>query len=103
MTNLPVAANVAQVASLAIPVFAGGWGLWRNLEKRQADQNTMLLRLSDKLDFIQAQFGPNGGGIRQAVNEMSIKIDRLEERQIAVGEKVAHLQGEFEQHLAKDK
>jgi hypothetical protein len=103
MTNLPVAANVAQIASLAVPVFAGGWGLWRTMEKKQADQNTMLLRLSDKLDFIQGQFGQNGGGLRQAVNEMSSKIDRLEERQITVVEKVAHLQGEFEQHLAKEK
>jgi hypothetical protein len=103
MTSLPVAANLAQVASLAFPIIAGGWGLWRAMEKKQADQNTMLLRLSDKLDFIHGQFGPNGGGLRQAVNEMSSKIDKIEERQITVVEKVARLEGEFEQHLAKDK
>lgn len=102
MTDLPFAANVAQVASLAIPLIAGGWGLWRNIEKKQMEQHTSFLRMSDKLDFIQAQFGNNGGGIRQAVNEMSSKIDKIEERQITLVEKVARMQGEFEQHLEKN-
>jgi hypothetical protein len=30
---------------------------------------------------------------------MSRKIDKIEERQIIIVEKVAHLQGEFEQHV----
>jgi hypothetical protein len=45
------------------------------------------------------QFGPNGGGLRQAVNEMSNKIDKIEQRQIDIGDKLAHLQGEFDNHI----
>jgi hypothetical protein len=103
MTDLPIVANVAQVASLIVPIIAGGWGLWRNMEKKQSDQQTTLLRLSDKLDFIHAQFGPNGGGIRQAVNEMSDHVRRIEERQIDIGDKVSLLSGKFEQHIQETK
>jgi hypothetical protein len=30
---------------------------------------------------------------------MSTKIDKIEQRQITIGDKLAHLQGEFDQHI----
>ena len=100
--NLPETANLAQVASLFMPVIAGGVGLWRRMERKQTTFELQQQRISDKLDVIQAQFGPNGGGLRQAVNEMSKKIDKIEERQISIGDKVARLQGEFDQHMIEN-
>jgi hypothetical protein len=91
--------NYAQIASIIIPLVGGVWATYRRIDKKQMDHQMFLHRLSDKIDTITAQFGPNGGGLRQAVNDMSKKIDKIEERQIVIGEKVARLQGEFEQHV----
>lgn len=102
MADLTTTGNYAQIASVIIPLAGGAWAAWRKIDKKQTAHELFLHRVSDKLDFIQAQFGPNGGGLRQAVNEMSKKIDKIEERQIAIGEKVARLQGEFEQHIEEN-
>lgn len=83
-------------------VIAGVAGIWRHIEKRQNTFELHQQRISDKLDHIHSQFGPNGGGLRQAVNEMSRKIDKIEERQIVIGDKVAKLQGEFDQHIVEN-
>jgi hypothetical protein len=91
--------NYAQIVSIIIPLVGGVWATYRRIDKKQMDHQMFLHRLSDKIDTITAQFGPNGGGLRQAVNDMSKKIDKIEERQIVIGEKVARLQGEFEQHV----
>jgi hypothetical protein len=99
MPNLSATGNYAQIASVIIPLIGGLWATYRRIDKKQMDHQMFLQRLSDKIDVITAQFGPNGGGLRQAVNEMSRKIDKIEERQIVIGEKVARLQGEFEQHI----
>ena len=95
----PDIANFATLASFILAVLAGGAGIWRHIEKRQHSFEVQQHRIADKLDAMLAQFGPNGGGLRQAVNEMSRKIDKIEERQIIIGDKVAHLQGEFDQHV----
>jgi len=95
----PDTANFATLASFVLAVLAGGAGIWRHIEKRQNDFELHQHRIADKLDAMLAQFGPKGGGLRQAVNEMSRKIDKIEERQIIIGDKVAHLQGEFDQHI----
>ena len=94
--NLP---DLATTVSGIFAVLAGIAGIWRHIEKRQNQFELAQQHIADKLDFIQAQFGPNGGGIRQAVNEMSRKIDKLQERQITIGDKIARLEGEFTQHL----
>jgi hypothetical protein len=93
------AANLAQVASLFTPLLVGGVGLWRRMERKQTEFELSQQHIADKLDSIVMQFGPNGGGLRQAVNEMSNKIDKLQERQIVIGDKIARLEGEFTQHL----
>jgi archaellum component FlaC len=79
-------------------VFAAAWGAWRRMEKHQNDSNVRAIRIEDRLERIEKQFGPNGGGIRQAINEIANKLNKIEERQIGIGEKVAKLEGEFEQH-----
>lgn len=94
--NLP---DLATTVSGIFAVLAGIAGIWRHIEKRQNQFELAQQHITDKLDFIQAQFGPNGGGIRQAVNEMASKIDKLQERQITIGDKIARLEGEFTQHL----
>jgi len=78
---------------------AAAWGSWRKIEKHQIDTSVRAIRMEDRLDRIEKQFGPNGGGIRQAVNEIAAKLDKMEARQITIGDKVVKLEGEFEQHM----
>ena len=99
MPSLPETANLAQVASLFTPLVIGVVGMWRRMERKQTEFELQQQHIADKLDFIQAQFGPNGGGLRQAVNEVASKIDKIDIRQVTIGEKVARLEGEFAQHL----
>ena len=97
--NLSDTSSLVTIGSLFTPLLVGGVGMWRRMERKQTEFELAAQHIADKLDFIQAQFGPNGGGIRQAVNEMSKKIDKIEERQITIGDKIARLEGEFTQHL----
>jgi hypothetical protein len=82
-----------------IGILGAAWGSWRKIEKHQIDTSVRAIRMEDRLDRIEKQFGPNGGGIRQAVNEIAAKLDKMESRQIAIGDKVVKLEGEFEQHM----
>jgi archaellum component FlaC len=86
-------------APYVLGFFASAWGIWRRIEKHQHDTHVRAIRMEDRLDRIEKQFGPNGGGIRQAVNEIAAKLTKIEERQIDIGEKVSKLEGEFEQHM----
>jgi hypothetical protein len=97
--NLSDTSSLVSIVSFFAAIFAGAFGIWRRVESRQNEFQSQQLRISDRLNFIVDQFGPNGGGLRQAVNEMSIKIDKIEQRQITIGDKLAHLQGEFDNHI----
>ena len=87
--------SFALIASFCASV----WGVWRKIEKHQTDNSVRAIRMEDRLDRIEKQFGPNGGGIRQAVNEIAAKLDKMEARQIIIGDKVVKLEGEFDQHM----
>jgi hypothetical protein len=97
--NLSDTSSLVSIVSFFAAILAGAFGIWRRIESRQNEFQSQQLRISDRLNFIAAQFGPNGGGLRQAVNEMSNKIDKIEQRQITIGDKLAHLQGEFDNHI----
>jgi hypothetical protein len=96
--DLNTVSSASQVASVAVSLAVSVWALAKRLEKRHNDSLTQLLRLSDKLDFIEKQFGPNGGGLRQAVNELTDKVDHIQTRQEELGDKLYELSGKFEQH-----
>jgi len=100
--NLSDTSSLVTIGSSLFAGCAGVFGLWRHIEKRQNSFELHQVRIADKLDSIVMQFGPNGGGLRQAVNEMSSKIDKIEQRQIVIGDKVARLQGEFDQHITEN-
>jgi len=102
MFELGVAANIAQIASVVVPCGVAVYGIWRRVDKRQTKLEIDLVRVGDKLDFIVKQFGNNGGGLRQAVNELTEKIMHIEDRQIQIGDKVARLDGKFEQHIVEN-
>ena len=97
--NLSDTSSLVSIVSFFAAILAGAFGIWRRIELRQNEFQSQQARITDRLNFIAEQFGPNGGGLRQAVNEMSNKIDKIEQRQITIGDKLAHLQGEFDNHI----
>jgi hypothetical protein len=68
----------------------------------EALESASMDRVEERLERIEKQFGPNGGGLRQAVNELTVKLGRIEERQIDISGKVAQLDGKFEQHIVEN-
>ena len=102
MYDLSTVANIAQISSVVVPCGFAIYGVWRKIDKRQSKFEIDLMRVGDKLDFIISQFGPNGGGLRQAVNELTEKVCHIEDRQIQIGDKVARLDGKFEQHIVEN-
>jgi uncharacterized protein Yka (UPF0111/DUF47 family) len=96
--DINTAAGLAQVGSVAASILIGTYAVWRKLEKRDVDLHLKTELMADRLERIEHQFGPNGGGLRQAVNEMNHKIDKIETRVDTISEDLAELRGKFEQH-----
>jgi archaellum component FlaC len=97
--NLDTAVAVLQIVSIIGTLFLGVYAIWRRIDKRQTEAQIATIRINDKLDRIEMQFGPNGGGIREAVNTMSRKVDGIDTRVTKIGNDVANLSGKFEQHV----
>jgi archaellum component FlaC len=101
MLNLNEVSNAAQLVALAITGILGFYSIWRRIDKRQTEAQIQTIRINDKLDRIEMQFGPNGGGLREAVNTMSSKVDKIETRVNTIDVKLASLGGKFDQHITE--
>lgn len=97
--ELGTAADAAVLSSVIATFLSAIYALWRKIDRRQLQETIEYTSMQKDLENIQAQFGPNGGGLRQAVNDIGKKIDKIEERQQTIGDKVAGLAGKFEQHI----
>ena len=100
--DLDTASNVAQISSVIGALLVGMWSIWRKIDKHQShsDQRNALMEL--RLDSIQSQFGPNGGGLREAVNRISDAVNRIDNKLDNVTQDVAQLTGEFHQHIKEN-
>jgi archaellum component FlaC len=87
------------IGSVLVSFVLGVYAIWRRIDKRQTESQIQTIRINDKLYRIELQFGPNGGGIREAVNTMSKKIDKIETRVNTIDTKLANLGGKFDQHI----
>lgn len=96
--DLNALSNIAQIGSVAIALVASIYGIWRKIDVKQERLELSTARLEGKLERIEQQFGPNGGGLREAVNTMSRNVLKIEDRVTKIGDDVARLSGEFHQH-----
>ncbi len=101
MLNLDSVSSAAQLFALMVTALVGLYSIWRRIDKRQTEAQIQTIRINDKLDRIELQFGPNGGGIREAVNSMSSKVDKIENRVNTIDVKLASLGGKFDQHITE--
>lgn len=99
--DLNTVSGIVQVGSVIITGFVGVFQMWRKIDKRQQSLESSSVRLEDRLERIEHQFGPNGGGLREAVNNMSQTILKIDERMTKMGDEVANLSGKFQQHIVE--
>lgn len=101
--SLDTAASVAQISSVIGGLLLGLWGIWRKIDKHQVHTDQRSALMEQRLDNIQAQFGPNGGGLREAVNRISDAVSKIDTKLDTVTSDVAKLTGEFHQHIRENK
>jgi archaellum component FlaC len=58
--------------------------------------------MEDRLDRIESQFGPNGGGLREAVNRISETVNKMDSKLDSLGRELSQLKGEYEQHIREN-
>ena len=98
MSEIDLVYKVAQLIALLVALLVGFFGVWRRVDRRQTQSEIQTARVIDKLDRIESQFGANGGGMREAINSMSCKIDKIETRTNIIDVKLASLGGKFDEH-----
>lgn len=105
MVTISDASSMAQVASVACATVLGIYGVWRKIDQRQTETHIDTLRINDKLDYMEQQFriqfGGNGGGMREAINTIADRQERIDLRVTKIGDDVANLRGKFDQHIAE--
>lgn len=92
-------ASVAQIASIVGGMLFALWKIWRKIDVHQANSAARSNILEVRLDRIESQFGPNGGGLREAVNRISYDINSMDKKLDGVSREVSELKGEFRQHV----
>lgn len=92
-------AAVAQIVSVVGGILFGLWKIWRKIDQHQANSAARSEVIETRLDRIEIQFGPNGGGLREAVNRISSTVEKMDKKIDYINRDLAHLQGEFKQHL----
>jgi archaellum component FlaC len=95
-------ASIAQIVSVSGGVLFGLWKIWRKIDIHQANSAARSDVMESRLDRIEKQFGPNGGGLREAVNRMSDTIYHMDKKIDNVTKEVSELKGEFHQHLREE-
>jgi len=96
-------ASAIQLSSLIVTSGLGIYGIWRRIDKRQHSFDIEQAVMMQKIDYITNQFGPNGGGLRQAVNDMSRKIDSIDARVNVIATDLSETSGRFDQHIIESR
>jgi hypothetical protein len=101
--DINTGSSIAQIVAVLSAAFFGSYKIWRKIDSRQQELHKSTMLLDSKLSRIENQFGPNGGGLREAVNNMSKTVLKIEDRVTKIGDDVAKLSGEFNQHIREGK
>jgi hypothetical protein len=95
-------ASVAQIVSVVGGILFALWKIWRKIDQHQANSAARSDVMEVRLDRIESQFGPNGGGLREAVNRISYDINCMDKKLDGVTKEVSELKGEFRQHVKEN-
>ena len=95
-------ASVAQISSVVGGMLFALWKIWRKIDQHQANSAARSDVLEVRLDRIESQFGPNGGGLREAVNHISNNLKHMDVKLDNVSNDLSQLKGEFKEHVRYD-
>lgn len=93
--QLDTAASVATITSALIPIFGGMYALTRMYKHREHEMSERISVLQVHLERIEKQFGPNGGGLREAVNNIDKRLRAVDEKVQMLHVEHAKLAGKF--------
>lgn len=93
--QLDTAASIATITSALIPIFVGLYAMTRMYKHREAETAERILSLQHQLERIEKQFGPNGGGLREAVNKINERVCAIDEKVQMLHIEHAKLAGKF--------
>jgi archaellum component FlaC len=91
--------SVAQILSVVGGMLFALWKIWRKIDQHQANSAARSDILEIRLDRIESQFGPNGGGLREAVNNISNNLKHIDTKLDNVSNDLSQLKGEFKEHV----
>jgi uncharacterized protein YoxC len=100
--NLAYVAYSTEIISFSFAIIVGLISFARKFGKRQQDIAKTAGRLEGHLERIENQFGPNGGGLREAVNNLAEDICKIDDKVDKLGQDLAHLSGKFYQHVVEN-
>jgi archaellum component FlaC len=92
-------ASVAQISSVVGGVLFALWKIWRKIDQHQANSSARSDVIEVRLERIESQFGPNGGGLREAVNRISNSLQNMDAKLDNVSNDLSQLKGEFKEHV----
>jgi hypothetical protein len=95
-------ASVTQIVSVVGGILFALWKIWRKIDQHQANSAARSDVMETRLDRIESQFGPNGGGLREAVNRISYSVNSMDKKLDGVTKEVSELKGEFRQHVKEN-
>lgn len=92
-------ASFAQISSVIGGMLFALWRIWRKIDQHQSASAARSDVVEVRLGRIESQFGPNGGGIREAVNRISDTVDNMDNKLDLLGRELSQLKGEYKQHI----
>lgn len=98
-TSLSDISNMVSIGMAVGSTLLGVFAIWRRIDRRQARTESKVEAIDVRLERIEKQFGPNGGGLREAVNNMAHTVEKIDGRVTKIGDDVARLSGQFDQHI----
>jgi hypothetical protein len=92
-------ASFVQITSVVGGMLFALWRIWRKLDQHQSNSAARSDVMEVRLDRIEFQFGPNGGGLREAVNHISNNLQHMDAKLDKVSNDLSQLKGEFKEHV----
>jgi len=92
-------ASLIQITSVIGGMLFALWRIWRKLDQHQSNSAARSDVMEVRLDRIEFQFGPNGGGLREAVNNISNNLQHMDAKLDKVSNDLSQLKGEFKEHV----
>ena len=110
--SLQTARNVLEIGVIIGTIIIGLWRIRAAMDRRdaelekqaavaEAERDSILKEIESFKSDLRREFGGNSGGMREAINRISVTVDRVDEKTNDLAVEVGELRGRFEQHMQR--